>query len=213
VKVFHAATLSEDGYTEILSSLRSGGVIGFPTDTAYGLGADPFNEVAIAKVFDLKRRPETKPILLLVDSIDMAKSISRPPEIFYNVAGQFWPGPLTLILPAASIPPQLTASTNTIGIRWPVAAFATALIQRFGRPVTATSANRGGKPAAVTAAEVRSEFGEGLEALIDGGILSVRGGSTVLDLTRDPAVVFRDGPISYQDLHRFLKGRIRKHIA
>jgi L-threonylcarbamoyladenylate synthase len=215
VKVFRTETLQDSDYNEIVLCLSSGGVIGFPTDTAYGLGADPHNQAAIDRIFAIKGRPDTKPLLVIVDSVAMAESVSRQlPQSFYDVAGKFWPGPLTLIVRSdKSIPRQLTAGTNTIGIRWPIAPFATTLVQRFGKPITATSANQSGMPSTVTAGEVRAQLGASLDMLIDGGTLPARSGSTVLDLTVEPAIVLREGPITFQSLYEFFEGNIRRNVA
>jgi len=211
VKVFRTETLQDADYAQLASLLQSGGVIAFPTDTAYGLGADPFNEAAIDRIFRLKGRAETQPILLIVDSLAMAKSVSVPPRVFRETAAQFWPGPLTMILRAAkSLPPKVTAGTNTIGLRWPVAESATRLLKHFKRPITATSANRSGRPSAITAEEVRAQFDESLDALIDGGTLPSRGGSTLLDLTVEPPVLLREGPVSFESLQQFFDGKIRR---
>ncbi|HYR86021.1 MAG TPA: L-threonylcarbamoyladenylate synthase [Terriglobia bacterium] len=214
MEVFHTDSISESDFALILSILRRGGVIGFPTDTAYGLGVDPFNEAAIDRVFDIKGRAETKPILLLVDSIRMVESVSDPNPMFYSVASRFWPGPLTVVLKARpSIPAKVTAGTSTIGLRWPVAPFAAQLMEKLGKPITATSANRSDMPSAVTAEEVQSQLGESLDVLIDGGVLPARSGSTLLDLTVDPPVLLREGPISFESLLEFFKGRIRRPPA
>ena len=214
MKVFRAETLHDAAYDEIVSFLRRGGIIAFPTDTAYGLGVDPFNDAAVDLLFNVKGRPETKPILLIVDSVAMAESISHPSASFYEVVEKFWPGPLTLVVPAGpQLSVRVTAGTATIGLRWPSAPFANTLVRRFGRPVTATSANRSGEPATITAGEVRSQLGDTLDALIDGGALSVRGGSTLLDLTADPPVVLREGPVSFETLEEFFHGHIRRQVA
>jgi L-threonylcarbamoyladenylate synthase len=211
VKVYRTETLKDESYGEIVSLLRSGGVIAFPTDTAYGLGADPFNEAAIDRVFQIKGRPDTRPILLIVSSLEMAESVAESNEVFYDLAKQFWPGPLTVILPAAkSVPLRLTAGTRTIGIRWPIADFATKLVSDLETPITATSANRSGQSAAITADEVRSQLDESVDILIDGGQLPSRGGSTVLDLTTGAPVVLREGPVSFEALHRFFGGEVRR---
>ena len=203
--------LEDAAYGEIVSMLLAGGVIGFPTDTVYGLGADPFNDRAVDRIFQIKGRAETKPILLLVNSIRMAESVSEPSSMFYSVASRFWPGPLTVIVKAqASIPAKVTAATNTIGLRWPMAPFAEKLMEKLGKPVTATSANRSDMPSTITAEEVRSQLGESLDALIDGGVLPARSGSSLLDLTVDPPVLLREGPISFESLLEFFKGRIRR---
>ena len=214
VRVFRSETLHETDYDEIVALLRDGGIIAFPTDTAYGLGCDPFNERAVDRLFRLKGRPETKPILLVIDSIAMAESISRPSEMFEAVAKKFWPGPLTIVVEAKSaVPANVTAGTGTIGLRWPVAPVAIHLLQRFGKPITATSANRTGQPSAITPDEIGLQFGDRLDALVDGGLLPVRGGSTLLDITADPPVLLREGPVSYETLHDFFNGRIRRQVA
>ena len=214
MKVFRAETLHDAAYDEIASLLRDGGIIVFPTDTAYGLGVDPFNEAAVERIFGIKGRPERKPILILVGSTTMAESVSEPADVFYEVIEKFWPGPLTVITRAASsLPVSVTAGTRTVGLRWPIAPFATTLASRFGRPITATSANRSGMPSAVTAEEVRAQLGNSIDALIDGGLLPARGGSTLLDLTIDPPVVLREGPITFESLYAFFKGRIRRNVA
>jgi L-threonylcarbamoyladenylate synthase len=214
VKLFRAETINDAEYEEILSLLRNGGVMAFPTDTAYGLGADPFNTAAIDRIFEIKGRSEQKPILLLVDSIQMANSVTMQAEMLRNVADRFWPGPLTLIARAAgSIPANVTAGTGTVGVRWPVAPFAAMLIARFGRPITATSANRSGQASAITADEVQAQLGNSVDIIVDGGELPSRSGSTLLDVTVDPAVVLREGPVTFDTLKQFFKGRIRRQVA
>jgi len=211
VKVFRAEGLQDEGYDEIVTLLRSGGIVAFPTDTAYGLGANPFAHAAIDRIFEVKGRPENKPILLLVDSVAMAESVAKPAHDFDKLVQRFWPGPLTVILTAAkSVPLKLTAGTQTVGVRWPMADFATNLVKRFGRPITATSANRSGLTAAVTAEEVREQLDDHIDALVDGGRLPSAGGSTVVDLTVDPPVLLREGPISFETLQRSFDGRIRR---
>jgi L-threonylcarbamoyladenylate synthase len=206
MQLFDAATLSDGGLEQILTFLRMGGVIAFPTDTAYGLGADPFNEAAVQRIFEIKGREETKPILLLVNSIAMANSIADLSERALALAERFWPGPLTMVVPARStVPAIVTAGTGTIGIRWPNAAFATRLMDAFDRPITATSANRTGMPSAVTVAEVREQLENSLDLIVDGGTLPARGGSTLLDLTENPARLLREGPIPEADLSDVLK--------
>ena len=206
MKVFRTETFADTAYDEILSLLRSGAVIAFPTDTAYGLGADPFNNAAIDRIFQIKGRSETKPILLLVSSVAMAESVTEPDGVFYDLVEQFWPGPLTIILQAAkSVPLKVTAGTQTVGVRWPMARFATRLVERFGQPITATSANQSGLPSAITAEEVRSQLGDSIDALIDGGTLPSRVASTLIDLTADPPVLLREGPISFEKLQRFFE--------
>jgi L-threonylcarbamoyladenylate synthase len=213
VKVFRTED-AQDAYSEIVSLLRAGGVIAFPTDTAYGLAADPFSETAVDRIFRIKGRPDTKPILLLVDSVRMAESVIHPSDVFYRVVEAFWPGSLTIIMHAVvSLPANVSAGTNTVGVRWPIAAFATGLVSRLGSPVTATSANRSGMPSPVTAEEVQSQLGDSIDALVDGGVLPSSGGSTLLDLTADLPVLLREGPVPFEALVEFFEGRIRRRVA
>jgi L-threonylcarbamoyladenylate synthase len=206
MQLLGAASLSDGAFEQILSFLRAGGVIGFPTDTAYGLGADPFNEAAVRRIFEIKGRPEGKPILLLVDSIEMAARVCNLSQRARKVAERFWPGPLTMILPARpEVPSIVTAGTGNIGVRWPAADFAQRLVSSLGHPITATSANRSGIPSSVTAVEVCEQFGDSLELIIDGGKLPARGGSTLLDLTQIPARILREGPIGEFELSEVMK--------
>jgi L-threonylcarbamoyladenylate synthase len=214
MEVFHTTSISGREFELILSVLRAGGVLAFPTDTAYGLAADPFNAEAISRVVRIKGRPETKPILLLVDSLEMTARITSSTPLFNRVARAFWPGPLTIVLPAnPQLPAGVTAGTGTVGVRWPIAPFATALVHAFGNPITATSANLSGRPACVTAAEVIEQLGASLPVLVDGGELPVRGGSTLLDLSGAQPVLLREGPISFETLDAFFDGQLRRQTA
>jgi L-threonylcarbamoyladenylate synthase len=212
--VFRFETLHDSDYDEIVALLGGGGIIAFPTDTAYGLGVDPFNEAAVDRLFRLKGRPEAKPILLVVDSVPMAEAVCRPTELFHALAEQFWPGPLTLVVPSQPhLPKNVTAGTQSIGLRWPAAPFAGRLLNRFEKPITATSANKTGLPAAINAEEIRSQFDDGLDVLVDGGSLPFRGGSTLLDITGDPPVLLREGPVSFEALQSFFNGRIERRVG
>src|SRR5207244_3651221 len=114
---------------------------------------------------------------------------------------------------AANVPENVTAQTGTIGIRWPVAAFATELVHRFGSPITATSANRTGLGTCVTAAEVAAQIGTSLPIIVDGGPLPSRSGSTLLDLSTDPPAILREGPVSFEALQAFFEGNLRRRTA
>ena len=217
MQTYDAANLSDRDFEQILSFLRAGGVIGFPTDTAYGLGADPFQESAARRIFEIKGRPDAKPILVLVDSMNMLNQIvdySTVSETTELLANRFWPGPLTMILPvrksdSENVSRLVTAGTGTIGVRWPLAPFATRLVRAFGKPITATSANKSGQQSTASADEVRAQLGMDLEMLIDGGVLTSPLGSTIVDLTqRHPAIV-REGPISRKALEEALSGNIQ----
>jgi len=223
MQIFDAENLSAGDFNQILSFLRAGGVIGFPTDTAYGLGADPFSEPAVRRIFEIKGRSETKPILVLIDSMEMIPQIvdwSGASEFATLLAQRFWPGPLTMILPAlATVPRLVTAGTGTIGIRWPRAHFATSLIHAFGKPITATSANKSGEASTSSAREVQRQIGMDLEMLIEGGsedgkdersvlTSSLSLGSTILDLSVRTPKVLREGPVTREALREALDGNI-----
>ena len=210
MEVFYTDSLREREFEQILSVLRAGGVIGFPTDTAYGLGADPFNEHAVSQIFSIKGRPEDKPILLLVDSLEMTERITLPNPWFHVAARAFWPGPLTMILRTTVFPSNVTAGAGTVGVRWPAAPFAVELVRRFGNPITATSANRSGSPSCITAEEVRAQLGGSIEMLIDGGELPSRGGSTLLDLTAGMPTLRREGPVTFETLRNVFGSNLRK---
>ncbi len=185
--------------------LREGGLVAFPTETFYGLGADALSETAVGRVFAAKGRPADKPLLVLVDSVAMVERVARdvPPRA-RTLMARYWPGPLTLVLPArAELPTALTAGTGTIGVRLSGHPVARALVAAAGRPVTAPSANRHAGRPPCTAAEVQAGLGDHLQAILDAGPTAGGPPSTVLDLTRTPAVVVRAGAIALpaEDLH------------
>jgi L-threonylcarbamoyladenylate synthase len=177
--------------------LRGDGVVAFPTETFYGLAAAATSPAAIARVFSVKGRPETKPVLVLVDSIAMAESLARDiSPTARALMSTHWPGALTLVLHARpSVPEGVTARTATIGVRWPSHAVAVGLVRTLGGPVTAPSANPADAPPPCTAQEVLAYFENTLDLVLDGG--TTRGGapSTVLDATVDPPRILRRGAV------------------
>ena len=172
-------------------AIRSGSVVGIPTDTFYGLAAHPFQAEAVAKIFHLKQRPENKPILLLVRSMAQVEMLTeRLPAAFERVAARFWPGPLTIVLKASPrVPEQITAGSGTVAVRLPGSVVTRLLIEAARTPLTGTSANRSGRPPARTAAEVREQFAGNLPFLLDGGPAQSALPSTLLDLTGEPKVL------------------------
>ncbi len=181
---------------EAAALIRSGQIVAIPTDTVYGLAADPFQPAAVERLFRLKGRPEHKPILLLVDSRQQVEMLAlRLPAAFERIAARFWPGPVTVILPAAScVPGRLTAGSGTVALRMPGSLLIRRLIAAARVPLTGTSANRSGRPPARSASEVREQFrGAGLEVL-DGGPSPGGHPSTIIDLTGEPRIV-REGAV------------------
>jgi L-threonylcarbamoyladenylate synthase len=181
--------------------ISRGGVIAFRTDTFYGLGADPFNAAAVARIRELKGREEDKPILLLVSDEDqVAKLIVDRSETFARAAAAFWPGPLTIIgVAVAELPAAITAGSGTVGVRLPAAENVRTLVRECGGILTATSANPSGREAARSAQEVAKYFpgcpSRGLDLILDGGEVTVTEPSTVLDATTSPPRVVREGAI------------------
>jgi len=177
--------------------LRAGGLVAFPTETFYGLGALALDEAAVARVFQAKGRPGDKPLLVLVDSLAMVERLARQvPDRSRRLMARYWPGPLTLVLPArADLPRALTAGTGTIGVRLSGHPVARALVQAAGTPVTAPSANPHGEMSPCTADEVIAALGTRVDLVLDGGPTPGGPASTVLDLTRTPIVVLRAGAV------------------
>lgn len=182
---------------EAAAVLHRGGLVAFPTESFYGLGADALDEAAVARVFSAKGRPETRPILVLVDSIAMAGRLAADlPDRVRALMARHWPGPLTLVLTAGPhVPAALTAGSGTVGVRMPGHAVALALVRAAGRPVTAPSANPSGAPPPTTAAAVRTYFAGVVDLIVDGGPTAGGTGSTVADCTTWPPRILRAGPI------------------
>jgi L-threonylcarbamoyladenylate synthase len=177
--------------------VEAGGLVAFPTESFYGLGADALDSDAVARVFEVKGRPEHKALLVLVDSIDMAAGLAaRVSDGARALMARYWPGALTLVLEAADrVPAGLTGGGSTIGVRMPGHAVARALVRSAGRPITAPSANPSEGPPALTAAAVRDYFEGRVELILDGGPTAGGAGSTVADCTVWPPRILRQGPV------------------
>jgi L-threonylcarbamoyladenylate synthase len=182
---------------EAVAILKSGGVIAFPTETFYGLGADARNEAAIDKIFGIKGRDFKNPVLVVIgDRGHLDAFAAHIPEKARKLMDRFWPGPLTIVLPAApSVSPKLTAGSGKIGIRLTSHPVAMAISKRLGGPVTATSANLSGAPECSSAAEVISQLEGKISGVIDGGQTPGGKGSTIVDATVSPVKVLREGVI------------------
>jgi L-threonylcarbamoyladenylate synthase len=182
--------------------ISKGGLIAFRTDTFYGIGADPLNEEAVARIKSLKGREEGKPILLLVgDRLDVDPLLSSRPATFALLAEKLWPGPLTIVVPAAGdLPDEITAGSGSVGLRLPDDVGVRKLVAVCGGRLTATSANLSGSAAATSAADVASYFPTGIDLIIDGGEVTVTKPSTVIDVTVTPPRVIREGAVSKAEL-------------
>ena len=182
---------------EAVRVLYEGGVVAFPTETFYGLGADGHIEDAIKKIFVIKGRSFKNPISVIIgNATDVRGLVEEIPECALHLMEQFWPGALTIIFKASpDVSPLLTAGTGKIGIRLSSHPVAAALANRLGHPITATSANLSGKPECTSADEVIRGIGDQLDAVMDGGQTPGGLGSTIVDVTTDPPVILREGSI------------------
>ena len=188
------------------SILGSGGVIAYPTETFYGLGADGRNEEAVRKVFLIKGRNFSNPLSVIIGNADDVRGLVEGiPESAFCLIQRFWPGALTIIFRASPrVSHLLTAGTGKIGIRLSSHPVATALAKVLGRPITATSANPSGRPECTTADQVTEEIGYQVDAIVDGGKTPGGAGSTVIDVTTDPPVILREGIIPKHQINNHL---------
>ena len=192
----------------VADKIRAGEVLGMPTDTFYGLAADPFNLRAVDRVYEIKTRSRHKPLSLLIESVDQASDLAWPvPETFYLLARRFWPGPLTIIVKAdPKLPLKVTANTGNVALRVPAAEIPLAIIRAAGLPITATSANLSGASECTTALQVRDQLGDVLNVIVDGGHSPRDVASTIVDLTSDDGTwrLLRQGAIPYEELVELL---------
>jgi L-threonylcarbamoyladenylate synthase len=188
---------SSAALADAVAALRAGHVIAFPTETFYGLGAAALTPAAVRHIFEVKGRPEDKPLLVLVDSIAMVERLAiEIPERARALMERHWPGALTLVLSARpDVPSGVTAGSGTVGVRLSAHPVAQALVRALGQPITAPSANPSGLPPPRTAAEVVGYFPGGLAIVLDGGATAGGAPSTVLDVTVDPPRVLRAGAV------------------
>ena len=188
---------------EAAERIRAGELVAFPTETVYGLGANALDAAAVAKIYELKGRPATSPLIVHVASIEMARTLVTewPPEA-EMLACHYWPGPLTLVLPKVpAIPDVVTAGLPTVGVRVPNHPLALALIREAGVPLAAPSANRFTGLSATTAEHVREAFGDAVPVL-DGGPCQVGIESTVVSIASGKITLLRPGMISIEDVER-----------
>ena len=185
--------------------ILSGGVVAIPTETVYGLAADPFNADAVRRVFAVKGRGAEKALPLIAADVDQVAQAAVLSPRARRLAERFWPGPLTLILePAARLPDVLTGGATGIAIRVTGHAVARALCAACERPLTATSANRSGQPPSARPDEVAAALGEELDALLDDGVTPGGAVSTIVDLTGDQPGLIRPGAIDWETIRAWL---------
>ena len=187
-----------------IAILKQGGIVAFPTDTVYGLGAGVGNQQAVERVYRVKERPQNIALPLLLARTSQISEVAEPvPRIAWILADKFLPGALTLVLPRAnSVPDIVTAGGMTVAVRIPAHPVPVALVEGLGAPIIGTSANLSGKPSALTADDVYSQFGDKIDLVIDGGRCPGGRESTVVDVTRETPVVLREGAIALTELEQ-----------
>ncbi len=191
---------------QAVAALRAGGLVAFPTETVYGLGADASNPVAVRRIFEVKERPATHPLIVhLADAVQLANWAREVPEHARRLARRFWPGPLTVILKRArGVSDVVTGGQDTVAVRVPSHPLALQLLARFGGGVAAPSANRHGRVSATTAEHVRREFGAAVDCVLDGGATQIGIESTIVDCSGGGAALLRPGWITGREIEAAL---------
>jgi len=189
---------------EAVEVLSKGGIVAFPTETVYGLGADAYNPRAIRRIFEVKGRPMDNPVILHISSFNMLfEVVEDVSSDIIDILRVLWPGPFTVVLKKRpSIPDEATAKLPLVAVRMPAHPVALALIEKLGRPIAAPSANRSGRPSPTTAEHVIEDLGDSVDLVIDGGETFLGVESTVVDLTRKPPILLRPGPVDPEYLER-----------
>ena len=200
---------SQSATREILAAvetLRSGGLVAFPTDTLYGLGADALNEAAVERVFEAKGRPQGMPLPLLIADAEQVFMVARSvPDAAMRLAEAFWPGGLTLVLPVGPhVPPLVTARGWKVAVRLPGHPVPQMLAKMLGGPITGTSANRSGGPEPRTADGVREALDDAVDVVLDAGPPPAGRSSTVLDVTTEQPRILRLGAVPREAIERAL---------
>lgn len=201
-RILAVLNADDPAITEAAGILVAGGLVAFPTETVYGLGADGLNPEAVARIYTAKGRPTTNPVILHVADVASAGPlVSHWPEAARALAERFWPGPLTLVLPASeAVPAIVRAGGSSVALRCPAHPVALALIRAAGRPLAAPSANRSQHLSPTRAEHVASSLGAAVDLILDGGPTEAGLESTILDLSGDRPRILRPGPISPADL-------------
>jgi L-threonylcarbamoyladenylate synthase len=209
--------ISEQDIIRAAEIIKNGGLVAFPTETVYGLGADAINPKAVARIFEAKERPSFDPLIVHIESIERLDFITQnPDERVYRLADKFWPGPLTIVLPKSKIVPDIvTSGLATVGIRMPDNQIALDLIRFSGCPIAAPSANKFGRISPTKASHVRKQLHD-IDCILDGGPARVGIESTIIELLDDGFVILRQGIITSQQLMEILPhshiGTINKEI-
>ena len=208
---WHTRQLATDdaGIAEAATILRAGGLVAFPTETVYGLGAHALDARAVRGIFEAKRRPADDPLIVHLAAADQIEQIAVGNVVSARLAKRFWPGPLTLVLPKRpSVPPEVTAGLQTVAVRVPAHAVAQALLLASGMPLAAPSANLFGRPSPTRAAHVLEDLDGRIDAVLDGGPTTVGVESTIVDVSCTPPRLLRPGGLAAEEIEAVLGERL-----
>ncbi|MBF0201868.1 MAG: threonylcarbamoyl-AMP synthase [Desulfamplus sp.] len=210
--------ISPEKMERAVNIIQEGGVVIFPARCMYGLAGDAFNPLALERIYNIKQRPSSKPLLVLIDHPSWIthgkKALTEVvPAEALKLMDTFWPGKLTIVMYARkTLPAPLTAGSGKIGVRMPWHPVARELVRRFGGPIIGTSANISGNPGCRTIEELDSEILNGADMVLDAGTLKGGVGSTVLDVTTVPATIIREGEIPVSDIMEKIKRPFRSFL-
>ena len=198
--------LTEQNVAEAAAILREGGLVGIPTETVYGLGANGLDPEAVGRIFAAKGRPQDNPLILHIPNASWLERYCKEiPLTAYRLADAYWPGPMTMILKHKDlVPDAVTAGLSTVGMRCPAHPLCRAIIEAAGVPVAAPSGNTSGRPSPTTAQHMLEDMDGKIDAIVDGGPCSVGVESTIIDLTETPARLLRPGGITLEQLEAVL---------
>lgn len=202
---------NEDNIIKAAQTILDGGLVAFPTETVYGLGANVYNAKAVASIFEAKSRPSFNPLISHIAEIDFLKEYAKTDERVFALANKFWPGPLTFVLPRIDNNPALDlacAGLKTVTVRMPNHKVALELIKKSGVPIVAPSANKSQTISPTTAQHVYESLGHKVNMILDGGQCKVGVESTIIDLTGSDVVMLRAGGIAKEDLEEFLNQKV-----
>lgn len=213
-KVFQVegnTSATAEGLTVAAACLQDGGLVAFPTETVYGLGANALIPSAIEKIYWAKGRPSNNPLIVhFADLAQLSALAVNVPQVAWDLAERFWPGPLTFVLPRnPAVPALVSAGRETIAVRIPAHPVALALLELAAVPVAAPSANRSTRPSATSAAHVLADLGGRVDVILDAGMASIGLESTVIDLTHETPLLLRPGGVSLETLREVLPNIVR----
>ncbi|WP_353093707.1 L-threonylcarbamoyladenylate synthase [Tissierella praeacuta] len=198
--------VDKDLISEAVNIIKNSGIVAFPTETVYGLGANGFDESAIKKIFEAKGRPQDNPLILHVHSMEKVEElVEEVPDIARKCMEEFWPGPLTILFRRSNnVPDMITAGLDTVAIRMPEHRIALELIKMSDVPIAAPSANTSGRPSPTSADHVIEDLMNKVDMIIDGGDTGIGLESTVLDLSGDSPMILRPGGVTKEQLQRII---------